>query len=278
MGMVLSESPRPAEAVIPEVAVATIPGVAVATRRKERLDILLCTRGMAKSREVARGLILSGAVFVNGQKIEKAGAPTNALADIVVTQKECPYVSRGGIKMAAAIEAFSIDVSGKVTIDVGASTGGFTDCLLQQGALRVYAIDVGYGQLADTLRQDSRVIVLDRQNIRTLPEGTIPEKADLIVIDVSFISLEKVIPGILPLLVSSGIIVALVKPQFEVGKGEVGEGGIVRDDKKHQAVLEHFFDQAKQFGLSVLGSISSPITGKKGNKEFLVYLRKEIAL
>ncbi|MEK7286383.1 MAG: TlyA family RNA methyltransferase [Nitrospirota bacterium] len=276
----LSGLPRPTGAVILADGRA-VAGIGEAVVRalprggKERLDILLLERGMAKSREAARGLILSGAVFVDGQKIDKAGTPTRALSEIVITQKECPYVSRGGIKMAAAIEAFSIDVSGKVAIDVGASTGGFTDCLLQLGALRVYAIDVGYGQLAESLRKDPRVIVLDRQNIRTLPEGIIPEKADIAVIDVSFISLDKVIPDVLPLLVSSGEIIALVKPQFEVGKGEVGKGGIVRDDQQHQVVLEKIFHQSKTFGLTVSRAVPSPITGKKGNREFLVHLKKE---
>jgi len=242
--------------------------------KKERLDILLLSRGLVKSRESARGLILSGSVFVDGKKIDKAGTPIGLEAAIAVTGDTCPYVSRGGIKLAHAIKIFSIDVSGKIAIDVGASTGGFTDCLLQQGATRVYAVDVGYGQLADVLRQDTRVIVLDRQNIRTLQEEVIAEKADLITIDVSFISLTKVIPEVLPLLTATGEIIALVKPQFEVGKGEVGTGGIVRNVEQHQAVLDKIMGHATLWGLCVKGSVSSPITGKKGNKEFLVYFKK----
>lgn len=242
--------------------------------KKERLDILLLARGLVKSRETARGLILSGSVFVDGQKVDKAGTAIGLEAEITMTSERCPYVGRGGIKLAHAISAFSIDVSQKIAIDVGASTGGFTDCLLQQGAARVYAVDVGYGQLAEVVRQDARVVVLDRQNIRYLNEGVIPEKADIVTIDVSFISLTKVIPAVLPLLVAKGEIVALVKPQFEVGKGEVGTGGIVRDAEQHQAVLENIVNKATAWGLCVMGSIPSPITGKKGNKEFLLYCKK----
>lgn len=246
--------------------------------RKERLDILLFSRGLVKSRETARGLILSGSVFVAGKKIDKAGTSIGIDAEIVVAGEKCPYVSRGGVKLAYAIETFSIDVAGKVAIDVGASTGGFTDCLLQHGATRVYAIDVGYGQLADSIRQDPRVVVLDRQNIRTLKEGVIPEKADIVTLDLSFISLTKVILEVLPLLIPKGDIIALVKPQFEVGKGEVGAGGIVRDAKQHQAVLDKIIGQAKGWGLCVKGSGASPLIGKKGNREFLVYFKKEINL
>jgi len=237
--------------------------------------MLLLSRGLVKSRETARGLILSGAVFVEGKKIDKAGTPIGIEDKIVVTVETCPYASRGGVKLAHAIETFSIDVTGQVAIDVGASTGGFTDCLLQYGATRVYAVDVGYGQLADHLRQDARVVILDRQNIRTLKEGAIPEKADIVTIDVSFISLAKVIPALRNLIIARGKIVALVKPQFEVGKGKVGAGGIVRDAEQHQAVLDKIIGSAKGWGLCVLGSCASPIVGKKGNKEFLVYFKKE---
>jgi 23S rRNA (cytidine1920-2'-O)/16S rRNA (cytidine1409-2'-O)-methyltransferase len=243
--------------------------------KKERLDILLLARGLVKSRETARGLILSGSVFVDGKKIDKAGTPIGLEAEIVVAGEKCPYVSRGGVKLNFAIKTFSIDVSEKVAIDVGASTGGFTDCLLQQGAARVYAIDVGYGQLADSIRQDARVVVLDRQNIRTLKHGVIPEKADIVTIDVSFISLEKVIPELHDLVIPEGEIIALVKPQFEVGKGEVGAGGIVRNPEQHQAVLDKIMNKAKEWGLYVIGSVPSPITGKKGNREFLVYFKKK---
>jgi 23S rRNA (cytidine1920-2'-O)/16S rRNA (cytidine1409-2'-O)-methyltransferase len=183
------------------------------------------------------------------------------------------------VKLAGAIAALGVPVAEKVAIDVGASTGGFTDCLLQQGAKRVYAIDVGYGQLAYSLRCDPRVVVIERQNIRSLPEGTIPEKADLVTIDVSFVSLEKIIPGLLPLLTETGEIVALVKPQFEVGKGEVGAGGIVRHAEQHQAVLTRIKQKSALWGegpqgLTMGGSVPSSLKGKKGNQEFFIYLKK----
>ncbi len=241
---------------------------------KERLDCLLVERGLAKSREVARALILGGSVFVDDQKVDKAGAEIDRDAQIVMTEDPCPYVSRGGIKLAGALEAFNIDVAGKVAMDVGASTGGFTDCLLQRGAARVYAIDVGYGQLAWSLQQDPRVVVLDRQNIRYLKAEAIPEKVGFVTIDVSFISLEKVIPAVLPFLAERGEIVALVKPQFEVGKGAVGRGGIVRKPEQHQEVLDTICKGAEALGLMVVGSVPSSLTGKKGNQEFLVYLKK----
>ncbi|WDT76483.1 MAG: TlyA family RNA methyltransferase [Candidatus Manganitrophus sp.] len=241
---------------------------------KERLDLLLQSRGLAESRERARSLILSGSVLVDGKKIEKAGAQVKEDAEIVLLGPVSPYVGRGGIKLEGALNAFHLDPSGKVVIDVGASTGGFTDCLLQRGAARVYAVDVGYGQLAWRLRQDPRVIVLERRNIRTLPPEVIPEPVDLATIDVSFISLEKVIPAVIPFLKPRGEIVALVKPQFEVGKGEVGRGGIVRSSEKHRSVLDRIYSQAAGWGLQIGGSIPSPILGQKGNAEFLVYFRR----
>ncbi len=239
---------------------------------------------MSKSREAARGLILSGSVLVEGKKIDKAGTAIDRDARIVLISDPCPYVGRGGIKLDGAIAAFGLSVSGKVAMDVGASTGGFTDCLLQSGAARVYAVDVGYGQLDYSLRQDPRVVVLERKNIRTLPEGIIPEKVDLVTIDVSFISLEKVIPATLPFLAERGEIVALVKPQFEVGKGEVGAGGIVVRPEQHQAVLDKILKKALRWGagtptaeggLSVIGSAPSLLKGKKGNQEFFIYLRRK---
>ncbi len=241
---------------------------------KERLDLLLQSRGLAESRERARSLILSGSVLVDGKKIEKAGAQVKEDAEIVLLGPVSPYVGRGGIKLEGALNAFRLEPSGKVVIDVGASTGGFTDCLLQRGAARVYAVDVGYGQLAWRLRQDPRVIVLERRNIRTLPPEMIPEPVDLATIDVSFISLEKVIPAVIPFLKPRGEIVALVKPQFEVGKGEVGRGGIVRSSEQHRSVLDRIYSQAAGWGLQIGGSIPSPILGQKGNAEFLVYFRR----
>jgi 23S rRNA (cytidine1920-2'-O)/16S rRNA (cytidine1409-2'-O)-methyltransferase len=243
------------------------------------LDLLLVERGLVPSREAARGLILSGVVFVEGKKVDKAGAPIHRDAQIVLASDPCPYVGRGGVKLAGAMLDFGISVADKVAIDVGASTGGFTDYLLQHGAKRVYAVDVGYGQLAYSIRCDPRVVVMERQNIRFLPEGSIPETADLVTIDVSFVSLEKIIPGLIPLLADSGEIVALVKPQFEVGKGEVGAGGIVRRAEQHQAVLERIRQKVALWGegapgLTMIGSVPSSLKGKKGNQEFFIYLKK----
>jgi 23S rRNA (cytidine1920-2'-O)/16S rRNA (cytidine1409-2'-O)-methyltransferase len=241
---------------------------------KERLDLLLVARGFAESREKAKGLILSGSVQVGGEKIDKVGVQVGKDAEIVLLKAPPPYVSRGGIKLEAALETFQIDVAGKTAMDVGASTGGFTDCLLQRGALRVYAVDVGYGQLAWRLRTDPRVVILERRNIRTLPPDAIPEPVDLATVDVSFISLEKVIPAITARLKTGGIVIALIKPQFEVGKGEVGKGGIVRNPQKRQIVLDRICGKGKEWGLNVIGSIPSPILGQKGNVEFLVYFKK----
>jgi len=240
---------------------------------KQRLDTLLLSRGIAESREQARGLILAGEVQVAGQKVEKAGALVAADAEISLLHPPSPYVSRGGVKLAGALSAFDLDVSGQVALDVGASTGGFTDCLLQRGAARVYAVDVGYGQIAWRLRGDARVVLIERTNIRTLPKETIPEAVDLAVIDVSFISLSKVIPCVTPHLKPGGSIVALVKPQFEVGFGQVGAGGIVRDPDQHREVIERISGEAADWRLEVMGEIPSPILGKKGNREFFIWFR-----
>ncbi len=240
---------------------------------KSRLDCLLHARGLVKSREEARGLILSGVVTVAGTRRDKAGAWVDADAEIALQADPCPYVSRGGLKLAGGLSAFGIQPAGQVVLDVGVSTGGFTDCLLQQGVARVYAVDVGYGQIAWRLRCDPRVVLLERQNIRTLPKEALPEAVDLIVIDVSFISLEKVIPCVTPYLKQDGQIVALVKPQFEVGYGRVGAGGVVRDAAQHHEVLQRVRDRAETWGLAVAGVAPSPILGKKGNKEFFVLFR-----
>ncbi len=241
---------------------------------KERLDTLLHSRRFAESRERAKALILSGAVIVDGEKMDKVGLRVRVDAEIVVKKKAFPYVSRGGIKLEWALETFHIDVVGAMAIDVGASTGGFTDCLLQKGAEKVYAVDVGYGQLAWRLRQDPRVVVIERQNIRTLSAEKISDQISLATVDVSFISLEKVIPNILPFLGVDAVLITLVKPQFEVGKGEVGKGGIVRNPEKHQKVLERICHKADAWNLEVLGTTTSPILGQKGNTEFLVYFKK----
>lgn len=241
---------------------------------KERLDTLLYQRGLAESREKAKALILSGSVIVNGSKIERAGTKVGSNTEIVLLKKSFPYVSRGGLKMEGALNAFEFDVSKVVAMDVGASTGGFTDCLLKRGAERIYAVDVGYGQLAWSLRNDPRVVVLERQNIRYLQRDLIPEQVDLVTIDVSFISLKKVIPAILPWLKEAGALIALIKPQFEAGKGAVGKGGLVTDPKIHQAVVENICHNGKAWQLKKKGFSPSPITGQKGNREFFVYFQK----
>jgi 23S rRNA (cytidine1920-2'-O)/16S rRNA (cytidine1409-2'-O)-methyltransferase len=251
----------------------------MATKRavpRERLDRALVSRGLAPTREQAARLILAGVVRVNGAVADKQAMPVASDAAIDVTES-LPYVSRGGGKLAAALDAFEIDPSGLVTMDVGASTGGFTDCLLQRGARRVYAVDVGYGQLDWKLRQDARVVVLDRQNIRHLERSAVPDPIGLAVIDVSFISLTLVLPAVVPFLAPSATVVALVKPQFEVGKGEVGKGGIVRDDAQRKAVTDKVVACAGALGLRTIGTIDSPVHGQKGNREILTGFRLERA-
>ena len=243
--------------------------------KKERIDKLVHELGLAPSREKARALIMAGQVVVDDRRVDKAGEMVPVDAEIRIKGEIMPFVSRGGLKLERALEDFSIQVEGKSAIDVGASTGGFTDCLLQRGIKRVYAIDVGYGQMDLKVKNDERVVSIERTNIRELDTSIIPEKADIAVIDVSFISLTKVIPHVIPLLIDGGEIVALIKPQFEVGKGEVGKGGIVKDDKKIEAVLQNIKIFAEESGLEVNGLIPSPILGGKGNREYLIYLRKD---
>jgi 23S rRNA (cytidine1920-2'-O)/16S rRNA (cytidine1409-2'-O)-methyltransferase len=244
------------------------------TKNKERLDKILVDRGLVPSRERARALIMAGQVVVNDHLADKAGMQVAVDADIRLKGEDIPYVSRGGLKLEKALDAFGIDVTGLVAIDVGASTGGFTDCLLQHGAARVFAVDVGYGQLAWKLRQDSRVVNLEKTNIRYLEPAALSELPDLAVIDASFISLDKVLPPTIRLVRDGGLIIALIKPQFEVGKGEVGKGGVVRDERKHQEVIVRVTDLAAGLGLEVRGVTESPILGPKGNREFLIYMGK----
>ncbi len=241
---------------------------------KQRLDSLLVSQALVPSREQASRLILAGRVKVDGLIKDKPGKLVSAEVNVEIIQPESQYASRGGEKLAPALEAFGLSCSGLVVMDVGASTGGFTDCVLQRGAQRVYAIDVGYGQLDWRLRTDPRVIVMDRVNVRYLSPEDIPELVDLIVIDVSFISLKMVWPAILPLLKPQGYLVALIKPQFEVGKGQVGKGGIVRDEELREAVKNQFVAYAKSLALGLVGLIDSPILGKKGNKEILIGVQK----
>jgi len=241
----------------------------VAERR--RLDQALVERGLASSRERAQALVRAGLVRVAGMLTERPDQMVAADQAIELTGARV-YVSRGGEKLAAALDTFAIDPRGRRVLDVGASTGGFTEVLLQRGAERVIAVDVGYGQLAWSLRQDPRVTVLERVNIRGLDR--LPSPADLAVIDVSFISLRLVLPRVRDLLSPPGDVIALVKPQFEVGKGAVGKGGVVRNPAQHQQVLEAISDFARGLGYLVAGQMSSPIQGAKGNREFLLYLRR----
>ena len=243
--------------------------------KKERIDKLLVDRGLVASRERARALILAGAVLVDEQVVDKAGAQVSREAAIRLKGEDIPYVSRGGLKLAKGLDAFALDVRDRIAIDVGASTGGFTDCLLQRGARKVYAVDVGYGQLAWSLRIDPRVVNLERCNIRSLKREDLSEIPDLAVIDASFISLSIVLPATLSLLSSDAMILALIKPQFEVGKGAVGKGGVVRDAEQHAQVVIKIRSLAEQSGCRVVGVTESPILGPKGNKEFLICLQKQ---
>ncbi|WAS94334.1 TlyA family RNA methyltransferase [Nannocystis punicea] len=241
-----------------------------------RLDKLVVDRGLCDSRSRAQALIIAGKVVVGDHTESKPGALVPADAAVRLRVADHPYVSRGGLKLRGALDRFAeLDVGGRVALDVGASTGGFTDCLLQAGASRVYAIDVGYGQLAWKLASDPRVVVLDRSNIRTLAREAIPEAADLAVADCSFISLAKVLPSVLPFLASAARadIVALIKPQFELGPGRVGKGGIVRDAEDHAEACRAVVAAAEALGLRQMGLCDSPIEGQDGNREFLVWLR-----
>ncbi|HLO25749.1 MAG TPA: TlyA family RNA methyltransferase [Geobacteraceae bacterium] len=243
-------------------------------REKARLDKIILDRGLAPSREKARALIMAGQVVVGEHVADKAGQMVPVDSEIRLKGEVLPFVSRGGLKLQRALDEFSLDVSGLVVLDVGASTGGFTDCLLQRGARRVFAVDVGYGQLAWKLRMDERVVNLEKTNIRYLESGKLPEVPDMAVIDASFISLDKVLPNTIRLIRDEGAVVALIKPQFEVGRGEVGKGGVVRDENKHREVIHSIRALAEELGLQVLGETASPILGPKGNREFLIYLRK----
>jgi len=242
---------------------------------RERLDKLLLDRGLATSRERARALVMSGAVLVRGQPETKPGALVDTRHEITLRSSDHPYVSRGALKLVKGLDAFAIDPTGQVALDIGASTGGFTEVLLARGARRVYAIDVGYGQLAWSLRQDPRVVVLERQNARTIDLALVPEPADLAVVDVSFISLTLVLPRIAELLQppSGKPIVALVKPQFEVGRALVGKGGVVRDEAARRGAVTKVRDWANANGFVAGDDVESPITGPAGNVEYLLLLR-----
>lgn len=242
---------------------------------KKRLDVLLVERGFFPSRQRAKASIMAGEVLVEGQRIDKAGTLVLAGAKIEIKGESLPFVSRGGLKLKKALEVFGIDFQGKVVIDVGASTGGFTDCALQHGALKVIAIDVGYGQLAWKLRQDPRVILLERTNIRFVTPAVTGELADIITVDVSFISLRLVLPVLVQLLKEKGSLLLLVKPQFEAGREKVGRKGVVRDPTVHLEVLQEIICTSRTLDLKANGLDFSPIKGPEGNIEYLLWLTRE---
>ncbi len=237
-----------------------------------RLDRLLVDRGLAPSRERAQRLVLAGEVLVDDRPVTKAGTLVAADATLRLRTAPSPYVSRGGEKLAGALDAFGLDVTDRVVVDVGASTGGFTDCLLRRGARRVLAVDVGYGQLAWSLRQDPRVVVVERTNARALVAGDLPETPDVATIDVSFISLTLVLPAVRAVVAPGGVVVAMVKPQFEAGRSAVGKGGVVRDPAARAAAVERVRAAAEALGYRVLGQADSVLPGPKGNVEVFLYL------
>ena len=242
--------------------------------KKERLDVLMVQRNLAESREKAKALIMSGIVYVNGQKEDKAGTSFEETVQIEVRGSTLKYVSRGGLKLEKAMSRFGVQLAGKVCMDVGASTGGFTDCMLQNGAVKVYAVDVGHGQLAWKLRNDDRVICMEKTNIRYVTPEDIGDRIEFSSIDVSFISLTKVLGPVKQLLTDNGQVVCLIKPQFEAGREKVGKKGVVREKSVHLEVIEMVMGYARSIGFGVLGLEFSPIKGPEGNIEYLLYLRK----
>ncbi|MBR4014850.1 MAG: TlyA family RNA methyltransferase [Anaerotignum sp.] len=241
---------------------------------KERLDVLLVQQNLASSRELAKAYIMAGNVYVDGVKEDKAGTKIPVTAQLEVRGNQMKYVSRGGYKLEKAIEEFDICLEGKICLDIGASTGGFTDCMLQNSAAKVYAIDVGYGQFAWKLRQDQRVVCLEKTNVRYVTHEQVPDRGDFASIDVSFISLTKVLPAVLNVLGEKGQLVCLIKPQFEAGREKVGKKGVVKDIAVHREVIEKIYAYAKEQGLGILGLSFSPIKGPEGNIEYLIYLDK----
>ncbi len=239
---------------------------------KERLDVLLTERGLVPSRERAKSTIMAGLVLVDGKKTDKAGTMVKAEAEIRILGNHIPYVSRGGLKLAKAMAEFGVQLEGKVSADIGASTGGFTDCMLQNGAVKVFAIDVGYGQLAWSLRTDERVVNMERTNVRNVTPADIGEPLDFASIDVAFISLDKVLPPVRQLLKPAGEIVALIKPQFEAGREKVGKKGVVRDPKVHIEVIHKVVDLSRSLELVPLALTFSPVKGPEGNIEYLIWL------
>lgn len=241
---------------------------------KERLDVLLVQLGLANSRELAKAYIMAGNVYVDGQKEDKAGTKVAVNANIEVKGSQMKYVSRGGYKLEKAMNVFGVELEGKICLDIGASTGGFTDCMLQNGASKVYAIDVGYGQFAWKLRNDERVVCLEKTNVRYVTHEQVPDEGDFASIDVSFISLTKVLPAVLGVLGEKGQLVCLIKPQFEAGREKVGKRGVVRDINVHKEVIEMIVNYVRTQNLGILGLDFSPIKGPEGNIEYLIYLDK----
>lgn len=242
---------------------------------KERLDLLLVKRGLCESREKAKAIIMSGQVFVKGQREDKAGSMFEEQVEITIKENPLKYVSRGGLKLEKAITEFSIDITNKICMDVGSSTGGFTDCMIQNGAKKVYAIDVGTNQLAWKLRQDERVICMEKTNIRYVTEKQIPDKIAFTSIDVAFISLTKVLPTVKELIEEDSKVVCLIKPQFEAGREKVGKKGVVRDRQVHKEVINQIIFFASSIGFQILGLSFSPIKGPEGNIEYLLLLKKQ---
>jgi 23S rRNA (cytidine1920-2'-O)/16S rRNA (cytidine1409-2'-O)-methyltransferase len=245
------------------------------SEKRKRLDITIHNMGLAQSRERAKSLIMAGKVAVNGMVQDKPGFTVSTDDSISLKGGDIPFASRGGLKLDAALTYFSININGCICIDVGASTGGFTDCLLKHGAKKVFAVDVGYGQLAWKLRQDRRVVSIERTNIRYMPFELIGLHVDFVTIDVSFISLKTVVPAVLKFLKKSAGIVALIKPQFEVGKGLVGKGGVVKDPVLHKEIVSSLSDYFSGCGLNIEDVIDSPVLGPKGNREFLIYMKND---
>jgi len=244
---------------------------------KQRLDVFLTEHGLAETRQKAQASIMSGIVYINGQKVDKAGFAVAEDAQVEVRGSTLPYVSRGGLKLEKAMRTFGLKLEGCICGDIGASTGGFTDCMLQNGACKVYSVDVGYGQLDWKLRSDPRVVCLERTNARYLTHEQVPDELDFASIDVSFISLRLILPAVNGLLRGGGHVVCLVKPQFEAGREKVGKKGVVRDPAVHREVLAHFLEHAAQSGFGVLDLTWSPIRGPEGNIEYLGYLEKGAA-
>ncbi len=244
-------------------------------KTKERIDLLMVEQGLASSREKAKSVILAGLVTIAGARVDKPGTEVPVDAKIEVQGRGCPYVSRGGLKLEKALQVFLIDLENKVVLDVGASTGGFTDCALQNGAFKVFAVDVGYGQLAWSLRSDPRVISLERTNARYLSIDKLGEMVDFATIDVAFISLDKILPAVKQLLKPEGEVIALIKPQFEAGKEKVGKKGVVKEPAVHLEVINKVLSFAENTGFRVLGLEYSPVKGPEGNIEYLAWLGLE---